>query len=56
MEIIKASAGELLAEGPVLFDEFPKGNKKSLAFRYSLQSYDKTLSDEEANEVARRML
>lgn len=48
-EIIKDSAGELCVEGPVLFDEFAKEGRKSLAFRLVFQSYTKTLADEEAN-------
>ncbi|MFA6254335.1 MAG: phenylalanine--tRNA ligase subunit beta [Candidatus Paceibacterota bacterium] len=48
-EIIKNSAGELCVEGPVLFDEFSKEGRKSLAFRLVFQSYTKTLSDDEAN-------
>jgi phenylalanyl-tRNA synthetase beta subunit len=46
-EIIKNSAGELCVGGPVLFDEFSKEGRKSLAFRLVFQSYAKTLSDEE---------
>ncbi|MFA5023301.1 MAG: phenylalanine--tRNA ligase subunit beta [Candidatus Paceibacterota bacterium] len=48
-KIIKDSAGELCVEGPVLFDEFAKEGRKSLAFRLVFQSYVKTLSDDEAN-------
>ena len=47
--IIKKPAGGLLVEGPVLFDEFKKDGRKSLAYRLVFQSYEKTLSDTEAN-------
>jgi len=48
-EIIKNSASELLVESPVLFDDFSKDGRKSLAFRLVFQSSAKTLSDDEAN-------
>ena len=47
---IKTSAGALCVEGPILFDEFVKGGRKSLAFRLVFQSFDKTLSDDEVNK------
>ena len=52
-EVIKQSAGELLAEGPVLFDEFTKPGEErtSLAYRMAFQASDRTLSDEEINEI-----
>ena len=50
-QIIKSKGTDLLTEGPVLFDEFTKDGKKSVAFRMSFQSMDKTLSDEEVNEI-----
>jgi phenylalanyl-tRNA synthetase beta subunit len=46
--IIKAG-GELMVVGPILFDQYEKDDRKSLAFRMVFQSYEKTLSDEEAN-------
>ncbi|MFH1402145.1 MAG: hypothetical protein ABIG87_00790, partial [Patescibacteria group bacterium] len=51
-QIIKKSAGDLLVNLE-LFDIFQKPNedKKSLAFRLVLQSFEKTLSDEEANAL-----
>lgn len=49
IEVIKATGSVLLTEEPILFDEYQKDNKKSLAFRLVFQSYEKTLSDEEAN-------
>ncbi|MFA5000648.1 MAG: phenylalanine--tRNA ligase subunit beta [Candidatus Paceibacterota bacterium] len=48
-KIIKESAGELCVAGPILFDEFAKEGRKSLAFRLVFQSYTKTLSDDETN-------
>jgi len=47
---IKTSAGSLCVEGPILFDEFAKEGRKSLAFRLVFQSFDKTLSDDEVNK------
>lgn len=54
-DLIKKEAGELLVEGPSLFDEFKKGERKSLAFRLALQASDQTLSDEVANEVIEKV-
>ncbi len=48
--VIRTSAGVLMQELS-LFDVFEQPDKKSLAFRMVLQSFEKTLSDEEANEV-----
>ncbi len=48
-DLIKKSVSDLCVFGPVLFDEFAKEGKKSLAFRLVFQSYDRTLSDDEAN-------
>ncbi len=48
---IRTAAGKLLAEGPVLFDRFEKGEKLSLAYRMAFQSYEKTLSDADANDA-----
>jgi len=47
--LIKKVVSELCVEGPILFDEFTKEGRKSLAFRLVFQSYVKTLSDDEAN-------
>ncbi len=43
------AAGPLLAKGPDLFDKFEKEGRVSYAFRMIFQSFDKTLSDDEAN-------
>lgn len=47
--VIAQSAGDLLARID-LFDRFEKDGKVSYAFRLVFQSYDKTLTDFEANE------
>ena len=51
MKIIKDNMGNLVIRGPELFDEFEKGDKKSYAFRVVFQSYERTLTDTEVNEV-----
>ncbi len=50
---IKESAGPLLVEGPVKFDEFSKEGEErtSLAFRMVFQSHEKSLTDTEINET-----
>ena len=50
-QIINKNAGELLIRGPELFDEFKKGDKISYAFRLVFQSYNRTLTDTEVNEI-----
>ncbi len=50
-KIIKENAGDLVVKGPDLFDEFLKDDKKSYAFRLVFQSYDRTLTDLEVNEI-----
>jgi len=50
-KIITAQAGPLLADLPILFDEFAKDGKKSLAFRLIFQSPEKTLTDEEVSQA-----
>ncbi len=49
-DMIKNEAGKLLV-GVRLFDEFRKDGKISYAFRLVFQSHEKTLSDEEVNEI-----
>ena len=49
-EVIMGSAGPLM-QSLVLFDVFEQPEKKSLAFRMTLQALDKTLSDAEANDI-----
>lgn len=47
--VIRASAGDLLVRCD-LFDHFQKGERTSYAFRLVFQSFDKTLTDGDANE------
>src|SRR3989344_4990929 len=49
LHIIRANAGELLVRSEK-FDEFKKGDKISYAFRLVFQSFDRTLTDEDANQ------
>jgi phenylalanyl-tRNA synthetase beta chain len=51
MKVIKDNAGDLVVRGPELFDEFKKDGKISYAFKIVFQSYDRTLTDAEVNEV-----
>lgn len=48
--LIKENAGELLVKDR-LFDEFKKEGRVSYAFRLVFQSFEKTLTDVEVNEV-----
>lgn len=48
LAIIRSSAGDFLQRSE-LFDRFEKGDKLSLAFRLVFQSFDKTLTDDDAN-------
>lgn len=54
-EVIRQNASELLAEGPIKFDEYHKEGKVSYAFRSVFQSYERTLSDEEINTIWQRV-
>jgi len=55
VEIYKSFGTELLVREPKLFDSFTKeidGKKKtSFAYRLVFQSYDRTLTDEEVNQI-----
>ncbi|MDP3996094.1 MAG: phenylalanine--tRNA ligase subunit beta [bacterium] len=53
--VIKDNATNLLSEGPVIFDQFEKNGKKSLAFRFAFQAFDRTLSDDEVNKVVEKI-
>jgi phenylalanyl-tRNA synthetase beta chain len=55
-DLIKKSVNELCVLGPILFDEFAKEGRKSLAFRLIFQSYDRTLSDDEANSELNKVI
>ncbi len=57
-KIIKENMGNMVVRGPELFDEFKKpaspvggGSQVSYAFRLVFQSYDRTLTDQEVNEI-----
>ncbi len=50
-KVIKDNAGELAIMGPELFDEFKKDGKISYAFRTVFQSFERTLTDAEINEI-----
>lgn len=52
--IIEVEAGELLARVD-LFDRFEKKGKISYAYHLVFQSYEKTLSDEELNEIMEKI-
>jgi len=54
LAVIRATAGELLTRSEK-FDEFEKGEKTSLAFRLVFQSFEKTLTDAEANTVMEKV-
>lgn len=54
LSTIRAQAGELLVRSE-LFDRFEKGGKLSLAFRLVFQSFEKTLTDAEANAVMEKV-
>jgi len=49
-EFIKKEAGEL-AQRVTLFDRFEKEGRASLAYRIIFQSFEKTLTEAEANEA-----
>ena len=50
-KIIKENMGDMVIRGPELFDEFKKDGKVSYAFRTVFQSYERTLTDAEINEI-----
>lgn len=54
-KMISGQSGELLARDPRLFDTFEKEGRTSYAFRLVFQSYDRTLTDEEANAVMNKI-
>ena len=54
-KIIKENMGNMVMRGPELFDEFKKDGKVSYAFRIVFQSYDRTLTDAEVNEVMEKI-
>ncbi|MFA6353777.1 MAG: phenylalanine--tRNA ligase subunit beta [Candidatus Paceibacterota bacterium] len=50
-KIIKENMGNMIIKGPELFDEFKKGNQISYAFRLVFQSFERTLTDQEVNDI-----
>jgi phenylalanyl-tRNA synthetase beta chain len=54
MRMIEEKAGELCVRIS-LFDRFQKGDKTSLAYRLIFQSFEKTLSDEDANAAMEKV-
>jgi phenylalanyl-tRNA synthetase beta subunit len=50
-KLLKENMGDLLIREPYLFDEFTKDGKTSYAFRLVFQSYDRTLTDQEVNDI-----
>jgi phenylalanyl-tRNA synthetase beta subunit len=54
-KVIKENAGEMVVRGPELFDEFKKDGKTSYAFRTVFQSYERTLTDTEVNEIMNKI-
>ena len=50
-KVIKDNLASNVVRGPELFDEFKKDGKISYAFRLVFQSFERTLTDEEVNEV-----
>ncbi|MBI2030099.1 hypothetical protein HYT05_00590, partial [Candidatus Kaiserbacteria bacterium] len=54
MDLIRTEAGELL-QRIALFDTFTKADKTSLAFRLIFQSFEKTLTDEEVNQIMQKV-
>ncbi len=55
MGVIKENVGEMAIRGPELFDEFEKDGKVSYAFRMVFQSFDRTLTDTEVNEIMNKV-
>ncbi len=54
-KIYKEFGGELLNGEPILFDEFTKGEKTSVAYRLIFQSYERTLTDDEVSDVMKNI-
>ena len=53
--ILKENGTDLLIKEPYLFDSFTKDGKTSYAFRLVFQSYDRTLTDTEINDIMIRV-
>ncbi len=55
LKVIKENMGDLVVKGPDLFDSFTKEDKTSYAFRIVFQSFERTLTDLEINEVMKKI-
>ncbi|MBI5644840.1 phenylalanine--tRNA ligase subunit beta [Candidatus Kaiserbacteria bacterium] len=55
LDVIRREAGELLVRSE-LFDRFEKGDRISYAFRLVFQSFEKTLTDVEVNEIMGKVM
>jgi phenylalanyl-tRNA synthetase beta chain len=53
LAVIRAKGGELLLRSE-LFDTFDKDGKTSLAFHLIFQAFDRTLTDEEVNDIMKK--
>jgi len=54
-KVIKDNMGDMVVRGPELFDEFKKDGKISYAFLLIFQSFDRTLTDAEINEIMEKI-
>jgi phenylalanyl-tRNA synthetase beta chain len=50
-KLLKENSSDLLIRDPYIFDSFTKNDKISYAFRLVFQSYDRTLKNEEVDEI-----
>lgn len=50
-KLLKENGTDLLIKEPELVDSFTKGDQTSNAFRLVFQSYDRTLTDVEINDI-----
>lgn len=54
LEILQKETGDLCVKAS-LFDQFQKGDKTSLAFRLIFQSFEKTLTEAEVNQIMEKV-
>jgi len=54
-DIYKELGRELMIKDPMLIDKFEKDGKISYAYRLVFQSYNRTLTDEEVNEIMNKI-
>lgn len=54
--ILIEEGGDLLIKEPYLFDSFTKDSRTSLAHRLVFQSYEKTLKDDEIEQIMQRII